>query len=93
MIGFLKHHIFNPLKARWFYENRARKDNPEEQEKGRMLLSVAVTKILIKFPLQIFLHEFQRVLIKMSRLLKKKDVNVRNSARKCLSEIAKIVGP
>lgn len=68
-----------------FYENRAKSENQEEKDKSRMLLSVAITKILVKFPLNIFLLEFQRVLMKMTRLLKKRDVAVRDSTRKCLA--------
>ena len=54
---------------------------------------MVVTKIIIKFPLDTFLNEMQKVLSKLGKLLKKKQVEVREKSRKCLSEICKLVGP
>lgn len=85
MVKFLKQNILSSLKSMLFFESRSKSDNQEEKDKGRMLLSVAITKILVKFPLNVFLLEFQRVLMKMTRLLKKRDVTVRDSTRKCLA--------
>jgi len=39
-----------------------------------MLLSVAITKLLIKFPMETFLFEFQKILSKLARLLKKRSL-------------------
>ena len=76
-----------------FYENKSNKDNKEEEDKSRMMISVAITKLLIKFPMDMFLFEFQKVLSKICRLLKKRKLEVRENGRKSLCQIAKIVGP
>lgn len=67
------------------YENKSEKNNVEENDKSRMYLSIAVTKIIMKFPLDTFLIELQKVLSKLGRLLKKKKYEIRENARKCLA--------
>lgn len=42
-----------------------------------MMISVAITKLLIKFPMEMFLFEFQKILSKICRLLKKRQIEVR----------------
>ena len=42
-----------------------------------MFLSVVVTKIIIKFPMDVFLAEMQKVMSRLGRLLKKKQLDVR----------------
>jgi hypothetical protein len=37
-----------------------------------MFLSIAVTKIILKFPTDIFVNELSRILSKLGKLLKKK---------------------
>lgn len=40
-----------------------------------------------------FLFEFQKILSKICRLLKKRKLDIRENGRKSLCQIAKIVGP
>lgn len=75
------------------FENKSDKKNEEENDKSRMYLSIVVTKIIMKFPMDVFLIELQKVLSKLGRLLKKKKYEVRENSRKCLAEISKLVGP
>jgi hypothetical protein len=75
------------------YENRSLKNSKEEGDKSRMLLSVVVCKILIRFPIDVFMSEFKKVLGRICKLLRRKEVEVRESSRKCLGEIARLVGP
>ena len=93
IIRFLKLNVLAPLKTMLMYENRSEKNSKEETDKSRMFLSVVVTKMIVKFPLDVFLSEMQKVLSKLGRLLKKKQVEVRENSRKCLAEIGKLVGP
>lgn len=55
-----------------FHENKSSKQAKEEEDKSRMMISVAITKMLIKFPMEMFLFEFQKILSKICRLLKKR---------------------
>lgn len=93
MVKFLRRNILAPLKTMLMFENKSSKGSKEETDRSRMFLSVVVTKIIVKFPMDVFLTEMQKVLSKLCRLLKKKQVDVRENARKCLAEIAKLVGP
>jgi hypothetical protein len=88
---FLKKQILLPLRAMLMMESKTKND--EDKIKGRVLLSVTVTKVLLRLPLDLFLREFQKVIGRLSRLLKKKMTEVRENARSCLCEIAKSVGP
>jgi len=49
----------------------------EEQSKSKVLLSVTITKVLLHLPMDTFLREFQKIVGKLSRLLKKRAVEVR----------------
>lgn len=53
---------------------------------------MVLTKLLLRFPLPIFLIEFNKIVTKLSRMLKKKSQDVRDNARKCLSQIVKLTG-
>jgi U3 small nucleolar RNA-associated protein 20 len=57
-----------------------------------MFLSTVVTKIILKFPIDIFVVELQKILSKICKLLKKREVEVRDNARKCLVEICRLIG-
>jgi hypothetical protein len=37
-----------------------------------VLLSVTITKVLLRLPLDVFLREFQKVISRLGRLLKKR---------------------
>lgn len=37
-----------------------------------MFLSIVVTKIILKFPTDVFINELQKILSKLGKLLKKK---------------------
>ena len=93
MVNFLKMHVLIPLKLMLFYENKSNKEAKEEEDKSRMMISVAITKLLTKFPMDMFLFEFQKILSKICRLMKKRKLEVRENGRKSLCQIAKIVGP
>jgi hypothetical protein len=67
-------HVLIPLKLMLFYENKSNKEAKEEEDKSRMMISVAITKMLIKFPMEMFLFEFQKVLSKICRLMKKRQL-------------------
>jgi hypothetical protein len=43
--------------------------------------------------MEMFLFEFQKVLSKICRLMKKRQLEVRENGRKSLCQIAKVVGP
>jgi hypothetical protein len=58
-----------------------------------VLLSVTITKVLLRLPLDLFLREFQKVISRLGRLLKNRESEVRENARTCLCEIARSVGP
>lgn len=70
-------HVLIPLKLMLFYENKSNKEAKEEEDRSRMMISVAITKMLIKFPMEMFLFEFQKVLSKICRLMKKRQLEVR----------------
>lgn len=55
-------------------------------------MSVVLTKLLLRFPLDIFILEFNKIVSKLSRILKKKSKDSRDSARKCLAQIVKLTG-
>ena len=88
--GFLKKHVLLPLRTMLMMESRTKSE--EENSKGQVLLSVAVTKVLLRLPLDTFLREFQKVVGRLGRLLKKRERELRDNARNCLCEIAKAVG-
>jgi hypothetical protein len=88
---FLRKHILLPIRTMLLLENR--KLSEEDTAKAKLLLSVATTKVLLRLSLETFLREFQKVVGKLGRLLKKRKVEVRENARSCLCEIAKAVGP
>ena len=90
--AFLKRHILLPLRTMLMKESRGGKGE-EETTKSQVLLSVAVTKVLLRLPLDTFLREFQKVVGRLGRLLKKREAEVRENARNCLCEIARAVGP
>ena len=48
--------VLAPLKTMLMYENRSEKNAKEETDKSRISLSVVVTKIIVKFPLDTFLN-------------------------------------
>jgi hypothetical protein len=39
-----------------------------------MFLSIIVTKIILKFPVDVFINELQRILSRLAKLLKKREV-------------------
>lgn len=51
-------------------ESKSKKE--EELAKNRILLSVTLTKVLLRLPLEVFLKEFQKIVGKLCRLLKKR---------------------
>lgn len=67
-------HVLLPLKTMLMFENKTQKNSKEESDKSRMTLSVVVTKIIMRFPSDVFINELQKVLSKLARLLKKKEV-------------------
>jgi hypothetical protein len=55
-----------------FYESRSSLDEAK-QSTSRLFLAVVLTKVLIRFPLRVFLIEFNKIVNKLSRMLKKKN--------------------
>jgi hypothetical protein len=80
-----------PLRAMLMMESKTKND--EDKIQGRLLLSVTVTKVLLCLPLDLFPREFQKVIGRLSRLLKKEMTDVHENANSYLREIAKSVGP
>ena len=75
MSDFLRKHMLLPLRTMLMMENRS--SGKDEQSKSRLLLAVTVTKVLLRLPLDTFLREFQKVVSRLGRLLKKKQWEVR----------------
>lgn len=57
-----------------------------------MLLSVTTVQVLLRLPLDTFLREFQKVVGRLVRFLKKRTTETREYARGCLCAIAKATG-
>lgn len=74
MVKFLKLHVLSPLKTMLMIENKNNKNGKEESDKSRMFLSIVVTKIIMRFPIDIFMNELQKIISKLGRLLKKREV-------------------
>lgn len=72
IVKFLRVNVLIPLKTMLMFENRSEKNAKEETDKSRMFLSIVVTKIILKFPTDIFVNELQKILSKLGKLLKKK---------------------
>lgn len=45
----------------------------EDTSRNKILLSVTTIKVILRLPLEAFLREFQKVIGKLSRLLKKRE--------------------
>lgn len=91
LTAFLRRQILPPLRTMLLVESRSKEE--EEASKAKILLSVTTVKVLLRLPLDIFLREFQKVILKLSRQLKKRQAEAREYARNCLCLIAKAVGP
>jgi len=75
MVKFLKTHVLSPLKTMLMFENKNKKKNSqEESDKSRMFLSIVVTKIIMRFPVEIFMNELQKIISRLGRLLKQREI-------------------
>ncbi len=70
--AFLKKHVLLPLRTMLMKESSGKAE--KEGNKSQVLLSVAITKVLLRLPLDLFLREFQKVVSRLGRLLKKREV-------------------
>ena len=89
--GFLRKHILPPLRSMLMSESRTAEQ--DDASRGKLLLSVATIKVIQRLPLELFLSEFQKIVGKLSRFLKRSSLEARENARSCLCEVAKAVGP
>jgi len=64
-----------------------------KKNKIRIFTAIAITKLIRKLPLKIFILQFERLLRNICELLKSREFEVRENARKVLIEISLLVGP
>ena len=95
LLTFLRKHVLVNLKSLLFLglKTSTSSSKKDQQEKNRTFLTVVITKLLVKMGIKTFLIEFNKVVIKLCRLLKMRDDDSRDNARKSLVEVLKITGP
>ncbi|KAL4488796.1 hypothetical protein ABPG72_016449 [Tetrahymena utriculariae] len=101
---FLRLQVFLPMKQLLFdqyskaYNKFAKvtladKQKNKSDEKIRIFMTIALIKLLIKFPKEIFRIEFPKLVNKVVKNLRTKDNDERNFTRKVLLEIVRMTGP
>ena len=64
-----------------------------KEKKIRVYAATAITKVIRRLPLKVFAIEFHRIIRNISEVLKSRDFEIRNNARKVLIEISSLTGP
>ena len=77
----LRHHMKDVLKT------------DHRQKKIRLFAAIAITKIIRRLPLKVFVIEFHRLIRNITEVLKNRDFEVRNNARKVLLKVSSLTGP
>lgn len=92
LFHFLRTKVLLPLKHH-MYESKKNRTLETNDQKIRIFLTVAIVKLIKKFPLDLFLIEFPKVLHNISNSLKSRSLETRDTARKALLETLSILGP
>lgn len=101
---FLRLQVFLPMKQLLFdqyskaYNKFAKvtlvdKQKNKQDEKIRVFMTIALIRLMIKFPKEIFRIEFPKIINKVVKNLRTKDNDERNFTRKVLLEIVRMTGP
>lgn len=101
-MAFLRSKVLVPLRAHLFEAKAKNSDTSmkqnatsteKHQTKLRSYLAVSLMNLTRRLPFPIFKVEFSKLLILICNLLKNRDLKIRESARKALSDIIGRVGP
>ena len=65
----------------------------QNHKKIRIFTATAITKVIRYLPLKIFVIEFHRLIRNITEILRSRDYEARNNARKTLVEISSLTGP
>lgn len=93
IVQFLRVNVLIPLRNVLFSERRMAEDGAKSEEKSRMYLAIALTKLIAKLPFSTFRIEFPKIINQVVKYLKNKDQKVRDRSRQILSEVLTVTGP